>query len=125
MLSSLREQGWPELSRTQSMVMAQLRFDKVRISEIARQLGISRQAAQKTIVSLQTLGLVETAVDPENSSALLVKLTKTGIQNTEAAAQIFAKIEETLANRIGKKQATALRQALEADWGETVATKEK
>jgi len=125
LLNSLRAEGWPELSRSQSMVMAQLRFDEVRISEIARQLEISRQAAQKTISSLQTLDLVEATVDPDNSSALLVKLTKTGVQNTEAAAQIFEKIEETLAKRIGKKQAMALRLALEADWGETIAIKKR
>lgn len=120
MLDSLRAQGWPELSRAQSMVMAQLRFDEVRISEIARQLEISRQAAQKTIASLQELGLVETKVDPGNSSALLVKLTKVGMQNTEAAAKIFAAIERALAKRIGKEAAVALRLALEADWGDTV-----
>jgi len=125
LLNSLRAQGWPEMSRAQSMVMAQLGHDEVRISEIARQMEISRQAAQKTIASLQAFGLVETAVDPGNSSALLVKLTKAGMQNTEAAAQIFARIERTLAKRIGEEATVALRSALEADWGDTVSTKEK
>ncbi len=129
LLNSLREQGWPEMSRAQSMVMAQLRNDEVRISEIARQLEISRQAAQKTIASLQELGLVESVVDPNNSSALLVKLTRAGVQNTEAAAQIFTKIERTLAKRIGAEETQALRSALEADWGKVISrvnsTKEK
>lgn len=117
LLASLKKQGWPELSHSQSMVMAYLGSDGIRISELARRLGVSRQAAQKSVKELERLKLVITEVDPTNSSAKTVVLTPQGKANVTAALNIFSEIEKQLSKRIGASEFASMRDALEKNWG--------
>lgn len=120
LLASLKEQGWPELSHSQSMAMAYLGSDGIRISELARRLGVSRQAAQKSVKELERLKLVITEVDPTNSSAKTVVLTPQGKANVTAALNIFSEIEKQLSKRIGAPEFASMRDALEKNWGTPV-----
>lgn len=117
LLASLKEQGWPELSHSQSMVMAYVGNEGIRISELARRLGVSRQAAQKSVKELERLKLLRTAVDPTNSSAKTVVLTTRGKANVAAAMSAFSEIETRLARRIGDSELASMRTTLEKDWG--------
>lgn len=115
---SLQSQGWGKLTQSQSLVMAQITDTGLRISELARRVGISRQAAQKRIAELEAAGLVSTATDPDNASAKIVILTDQGRKNIDAALHCFAQIESALKERIGHQKVTDLRRILEKDWGE-------
>lgn len=123
LLTSLKEQGWPDLSHSQSMVMAYLASDGIRISELARRLGVSRQAAQKSVKELERLKLVKTEIDPTNSSAKTVVLTDQGKANVTAALNTFSEIESQLSNRIGSAGLASMRKMLEKDWGAPVIVK--
>lgn len=123
LLSTLKENGWPELSHSQSLVMAHLLRDPIRISELARRIGVSRQACQKSVRELERVGLVVTCVDPSNASAKLVALTESGKSNIEAAVNAFAEIETALSERIGQSAVSRMRKALQADWGEPIVVK--
>lgn len=123
LLTSLKEQGWPDLSHSQSMVMAYLASDGIRISELARRLGVSRQAAQKSVKELERLKLVKTEIDPTNSSAKTVVLTDQGKANVTAALNTFSEIESQLSNRIGSADLVSMRKMLEKDWGAPVIVK--
>ncbi|MFA7350817.1 MAG: MarR family winged helix-turn-helix transcriptional regulator [Methylotenera sp.] len=123
LLTSLKEQGWPDLSHSQSMVMAYLASDGIRISELARRLGVSRQAAQKSVKELERLKLVKTEIDPTNSSAKTVVLTDQGKANVTAALNTFSEIESQLSKRIGSADLASMRKMLEKDWGAPVIVK--
>jgi len=123
LLASLKEQGWPELSHSQSMVMAHLGKGGIRISELARRLGVSRQAAQKSVKELERLKLLKTEVDPTNSSAKTVVLTTQGKANVAAALNAFSEIEIQLSRRIGDSDLTSMRMTLEKDWGAPITVK--
>jgi len=125
LLASLKEQGWPDLSRSLSMVMAYLDSDGIRISELARRLGVSRQAAQKSVKELERLKLVKTEVDPTNSSAKTVVLTDQGKANVTAALDAFSEIEMQLSRRIGSADLASMRKTLEKDWGAPITVKKK
>lgn len=123
LLASLKEQGWPDLSHSQSMVMAYLDNDGIRISELARRLGVSRQAAQKSVKELERVKLVKTETDPTNSSAKTVVLTTQGKANVTAALNAFSEIEIQLSRRIGSADLASMRKTLEKDWGVPVIVK--
>jgi len=123
LLASLSEQGWPEISRPQSMAMAYLDDEGTRISELARRLGVSRQAAQKSVKELEEAKLVRTAIDPTNSSAKTVVLTLQGKAIVAAALNAFAKIEVQLSRRLGSSDVAGLRRTLARDWGPPVVVK--
>ena len=119
--ASLAARGLPELTHAQSLLMAHLQADGIRISELARRVGTTRQAAQKSVAALERAGLVETAPDPTNASARIARLTPAGLRNIEAAAEIFTALEAQLAGRIGAQPAADLRAALQANWGKPPA----
>jgi DNA-binding MarR family transcriptional regulator len=121
LLLTLASRGWPELSHAQSLVFAHLDLGGTRISELARRVGVSRQAMHKTVGDLEELGLLNLVTDPTNRSAKLVRLTDKGQANVEAALDAFIDIEVELASRIGPSSVQALRLALSSSWGEPVA----
>jgi DNA-binding MarR family transcriptional regulator len=115
----LEARGLPALARSHSHVFANL--DAVagtRPVEIARRAGVSRQAIDQTLTELTELGLVQLAPDPSDGRAKRVTLTAAGERLVAAADEAFAELERDLAARIGRRRLRALREALEADWGE-------
>lgn len=120
LIAALHAAGWPELTRAHSLVFAQLDPGGTRTAEIARRAGISRQAVHQTVQELQRLGLVRLVPDPTNRSAKLVVPTDRGQASIGVAKTTLAKLEGELAQRLGRDQVQALRQALEADWGPTI-----
>jgi DNA-binding MarR family transcriptional regulator len=125
LLASLEEQGWPEISHSQSIVMAYLDGNGIRISELARRLGVSRQAAQKSVKELERAKLVKTEVDPTNSSAKTVVLTTQGKANVAAALEMFSEIERQLSKHLGSSDLANMRMALEKDWGAPIVVNKK
>ena len=117
LLSKLAEAGWPQITRAHSLVFAHLDREGTRPSELARRIGISRQAVNQTLGELVELGLVELAPDPASRRAKLVVLTPVGTATVGSARAVFRELEDALAGQIGRASVTELRRALEADWG--------
>jgi DNA-binding MarR family transcriptional regulator len=121
LLSRLAEAGWPEITRAHSLVFAHLDLEGTRPSELARRIGISRQAVNQTLGELVELGLVEILPDPASRRSKLVVLTPVGKATVGSAHAVFSELEDALAERIGQASVTELRSALETDWGRSVS----
>lgn len=117
LLSRLEAVGWPEITRAHSLVFAHLDLKGTRTSELARRIGVSRQAVHQTVGELVELGLVELVPDPTSRRAKLVVLTQLGRDTVRSAHAVFHEVEDALAGRIGRTSVAELRRALEADWG--------
>ena len=120
LIAALHAAGWPELTRAHSLVFAHLDTKGTRTADIARRAGISRQAVHQTVQELQRLGLVRLIPDPTNRSAKLVVPTERGQASIRVAKTTLARLEDELAQRLGRDHVQALRQALEAEWGPTI-----
>ncbi|MGH3136747.1 MAG: MarR family winged helix-turn-helix transcriptional regulator [Gaiellaceae bacterium] len=123
LLSQLDEAGWPEVTRAHSLVFAHLDQAGTRPSELAKRIGISRQAVNQTLGELVELGLVEIVPDPASRRSKLVVLTPAGKTTVGSAHAVFLELEDALGDRIGRTNVTELRRVLEADWG-TPATRQ-
>lgn len=117
LLARLHSGGWLAVTRAHSMIFAHLDADGTRPSELARRIGVTRQAVHQTVNELIDMGLVQLSPDPTNRKAKLVALTSQGKENVKAALEIFTELEDQLSHRIGPEQVENLRQALESDWG--------
>jgi DNA-binding MarR family transcriptional regulator len=113
----LRQKGWPAVTRPQSMVMVTVVLGVTRPSEIARILGISRQAVHTTINGMVEIGLLELADDPDDRRSKIVVISEQGTKMREHARQATTLMSQELARRIGEPKLEALREALAADWG--------
>lgn len=116
--NALRAKGWPEITRPQSMLMANLALGLHRPSDIARRLGVSRQAIHATLEQMVAKGVLELVEDPRDRRVKLVELSEVGEgmkRDAQAAMRIMV---EELGRRIGAGKLRQLRPALLADWGE-------
>ena len=123
LLASMKAQNLGDISHSQSMLMAHLTDSGIRISELAKCMRISRQAAQKRVVDLEKLGFVYTDTDPTNLSAKIVSLTPKGRNRVKAALGIFAELELELSKRIGVDEFNCMKEAIKKDWGVPVVLK--
>ena len=119
----LHDRGWPGVNRPQSMVMTNIVSGIVRPSDIARNLGLSRQAIHSTINQMVGLGIVELDVDPQDRRHMIVSLTETGTRMRHDAQQAMDALTAQIAEVLGHKQFDALLAALEADWGDNIESK--
>jgi DNA-binding MarR family transcriptional regulator len=113
----LRSRGWPEVTRPQSMVMAHLVLGVNRPSDIARNMGVSRQAIHATINQMVELGIVELADDPSNGRVKVVTPTNLGETMRADSQQAMVVQAEELAQRLGEADLRKLTEILSRAWG--------
>jgi DNA-binding MarR family transcriptional regulator len=115
--SYLRQQGWPEVTRPQSMVMNNVVMGVRKPSDIARNLGVSRQAIHTTLRQMVALGLLQLVDDPDDGRSKVVAIGETGSKMRENAQTAMLLLAKALERRIGKAHVDGLKAALAADWG--------
>lgn len=113
----LHDRGWPDVSRAQSLVMLNVIDGITRPAEIARRVGVSRQAVHVTIGQMVALGVLQLEPDPEDARNKRVALTPYGETMRAAAQEAMGDLLGTLAQRLGEDRLEALLDALRTDWG--------
>lgn len=117
----LKAGGWPQVSRTQSMIMVNISDGITRPIDLARNLGISRQAVQQVLADMEEQGLVHLVPDPNDARAKIVRFSSRGQGIGDAAQQAMVLIERELERRVGSQLYSQMRRALlERDWGEVI-----
>jgi DNA-binding MarR family transcriptional regulator len=126
MQNHMRAAGIPPLSRTQSMIMTNVADGITRPSELARNLGISRQAVHQLIADMEKRNLVEMLPDPSDARAKIIRFSHRGMSIGEVALRATQNMEATLKKRLGQKSLQELRRILlECDWGPVVEPAKK
>lgn len=116
--SFLQAQGWNQVTRPQSMVMANVMMGVHKPSDIARNLGISRQAVHTTINQMVKLGMLELRDDAEDRRASIVAVSAKGRAMSVDADRAMEALTAELRRRIGPRAVDHLIKAFAADWGE-------
>ncbi|MFG2003396.1 MarR family winged helix-turn-helix transcriptional regulator [Spirillospora sp. NPDC048911] len=80
--------------------------------ELGRRMGVSKQAAGKTIDQLAKLGYVERATDPADARRKIVRLTPRGVESLTLSAQIFDQIRARWVESLGADRVRAMEQDL-------------
>lgn len=84
-----------------------------RLTYLARQSGLTKQAVGETVDDLQRLGYVERVPDPTDGRAKIVRLTERGAEAQGLGRQVLQEVEERWAAQVGEERAAAMREALE------------
>ena len=114
----LESHGYPGLSRTQSLLLANIAAGEHRAIRIARNLGVSRQAISQILAELEERNIVQVTSDPDDRRARIVDFHPSAKTLRKVASAILTDLEDLLSERIGQKRVRDLRAALAADWGE-------
>ena len=116
----LQAKGWPEITHAQSMLIIAVGEGINRPSDIAKYLGVSRQAVHQSLNEIVRLGIMEMSPDPNDGRAKVVRVSEAAMPIVKEARKINAGLEKALAKRIGAERVGILREILETDWGSHV-----
>ncbi|WP_344856848.1 MarR family winged helix-turn-helix transcriptional regulator [Planomonospora alba] len=109
--AELARQGHPDARPMHGFVLQAIMRGGDTAVELGRTLGVSKQAAGKTVETLERLGYVERAVDPRDTRRRVVRLTARGFDMLERSARIFDDLRGRWAAELGEERL----RALEAD----------
>jgi DNA-binding MarR family transcriptional regulator len=84
---------------------------------VTKHVDISRQATHKFIKSLEGKGLVEIHNVENNKKEKSIRLTALGEECYEKNEALKVTVEKKIADKIGTKNLTLLKDILQSDWG--------
>lgn len=90
-------------------VFAQLRGRTVKLSEIHREMGFSRQAAQQAVDRLIGHEMISVENDPKSKRDKLISVTEKGQRWRAIAAKQIRQIESDIAELIGEDATETMR----------------
>lgn len=106
--AELAVRGHPDMKPMHGFVFQAIGPNGATAAELARTLGISKQAVAKTVESLERLGYVERAKDPHDSRRKIVRLTAHGIDALMLSAAGFNRVRDRWAAHLGADRVDAL-----------------
>lgn len=104
------------ITPAQTRLLAQMAGKPTSMAELARRLGVSRQAVHKTVSDLERRGILRVELDSERGNATKVVYTELGREVNRAGAKIIQAIEAKLAQRLGSQQIENLKHLLQRGW---------
>ena len=110
----LARRGHQDMRPAHGFAMQAIGFSGATATEVGRRLGISKQAAGKTVERLETLGYVERAGDGGDRRRKLVRLTPRGTEALTLSAEIFNDIRARWAQTLGPDRVDELEASLRA-----------
>jgi DNA-binding MarR family transcriptional regulator len=104
--------GFDDVRFNDGVVNQHLVARPLTIGALAERLGVSQQAASKSVADLERRGYVERAPDPDDARARLVGLTERGRAVIAAAREQRAALGAELAERLGERRTENARRLL-------------
>lgn len=89
-------------------------LDGTRLTEIARRLGVTKQAAGELVDELVEMKLLERVTDPADARAKLVRFSARGRAGLLDGLAILRELEDDLAKHVGEKKMRIVHDALAA-----------
>jgi DNA-binding MarR family transcriptional regulator len=108
----LGRRGHPDVRPAYGFAMQAIGMRGATASEIGRRLGVSKQAAGKTVDRLQRLGYVERVDDPADARRKLIRLTPRGIDSLVQAAHIFDDLRARWVEKLGAERLAVVESSL-------------
>ena len=104
--------GFDDISPSQARVFQRIAPDGSRLSDLARQAGITKQSAAFLIDQLERTGYVHRVPDPDDGRARLVRIAERGARSVEASRAVVAQVESEWEAHLGARRMAQLRRIL-------------
>ena len=109
--AELAARGHPDLRPMHGFVLQAVGAGTT-AADLGRALGVSKQAAGKTLDGLARLGYVERGDDPNDARRKVVHLTPRGVDALDQSARIFDELRAGWAETLGEDRLRALEDDL-------------
>ena len=111
-LARLEKRGIHGLKMSQMPVLGHIRTEGTRAVDIAKSVGISKQAVGKIIEDVKSAGYVETVPDPSDSRANIIRFTTAGQMLLTHALAETERLEKHWAAQVGLNDLAELKTQL-------------
>ena len=102
--AELARRGHPDVRPAYGFAMQAIGAHGATASDIGRRLGVSKQAAGKTVDRLEALGYAERVDDPADARRKLIRLTPRGVDSLTQSAEIFDQLRASWAEKLGAER---------------------
>lgn len=113
----LEAAGWARASFSKSMIMVNVLNGVERPIELARTLGVSRQAIHRTLQEMVADKLIVLQPDPHDKRAKIVAFNSDSAELMRDALRALDAIQQDLAHRLGQADVDHMIAILARDWG--------
>lgn len=110
----LAARGWRDVRHAWGFAMGRLSTGHATVNDLAAFLGVSKQAASKTVEHMQANGLVRVAPHPDDGRQKIVEMTSDGERFRRDVEDIYQQVESAWAERIGRDELERMRTHLTA-----------
>lgn len=110
--AELARYGHPQMRPAYGFALQAIGLDGATASELGRRLGITKQAAGKTVDRLEGLGYAERCDDETDGRRKVVRLTRRGLDVLARSAAIFQDLRAAWAKEIGAEKLADLEAIL-------------
>ncbi|MBV6416518.1 MAG: hypothetical protein CMLOHMNK_01112 [Steroidobacteraceae bacterium] len=112
-LAGFAAAGHPALQAAHTAVISHLGQEGVRITELARRAGMTKQGMGQLVDELERLGYVERVADSTDSRAKLVRFSSRGRRLIPQGIRIAGQVQDEYARLIGRRRMKALQESLQ------------
>ncbi|MFD8600446.1 MarR family winged helix-turn-helix transcriptional regulator [Kitasatospora sp. NPDC059646] len=110
--AELARQGHPDARPAHGFALQAIGADGATATEIGRRLGVSKQAAGKTVDRLEALGYAARVDDPGDARRKVVRLTPHGVDLLARSAAVFDRIRGRWAVELGERRLRELEDGI-------------
>lgn len=113
-VDELGRQGHPGVTATLEFALAAIRAGAHDASALGRALGVSKQAAAKTIATLESLGYVSRVADPADARRKRLVVSDRGEEMVAVGAGVFDQLRQQWIESVGVATVEQAESALRA-----------
>jgi DNA-binding MarR family transcriptional regulator len=110
--TAVLQAGYEDLQPTHLLLFRYPTIEGMRPTELANQMGISKQAINDLLRQLEAKGYLELRLDPSDGRARLITLTESGSELMELTRRVAQEVSDEYARLVGRKRFDALRKTL-------------
>lgn len=111
-LSYLKQRGYPMLSASHTHVLRTMRLEGARVTDMAEQAGISKQAMSKLVAAFEQHGFVEWRTNPNDGRSRMVYATPAGRQLLAHGVAALQRAEDEYFGELTADERETLRNLL-------------
>ena len=109
----LTARGHPDARPIHGFALQAIGPEGTTVSELGRRLGVSKQAAAKTVANLELLGYVVRGQHATDARAVQLRRSARGEELLSLSAEIFARLRAGWARELGVERVRTLEDDLE------------
>jgi DNA-binding MarR family transcriptional regulator len=118
--SILAGRGMQSFNRTQSVMLIHIAEGIIKPSDIAHDMGATRQNIHAMAKPLIDANIIEVVPDPVDGRSKQYVFCEDSLELRDTVLQLLKHLDRKLGDRIGKGDLKEMKRALSRDWGEII-----